>query len=111
MVILRYQETSAATGVGTRLTEQNGLDVVPYPRVIKRIAVVGSAAAGDAAVELSLGQTFIGRFYNTSTGNAPIEAKDWLPVNWVAEAGEPVIIKIADASATNVAYIFIETQP
>lgn len=112
-MILRFPETTAASAVGTRIVEANGLDTVNYPRLVKRIAVVGSAAAGDAAVDLFLGATFIGRYYTTVAGAAPaiLEARDWLPVNWVVDAAEPVVIKISDAGLTNVIVAHIETDP
>jgi len=113
MGMLLFAEASAATAVGTFLNESNQLGTVNYPRQIRRIAVLGSAAAGDCGIRLFLGQSDLGLYYNTSAGAsvAPVEAKDWIPVNWVAEANEPIRVMIADASGTNVMKVFVETAP
>lgn len=111
MGLLVFEEAATATAVGIKLNEKNGLEIMPYFRLINRIAVTGSAAAGDAAIDLWLGNTFVGRYYNTSTGTAPVEAKDYKPVGWGLLASEPIVVKIADASGTNILHIEIETAP
>ena len=111
MALLVFEEVSAATAAGTVLSEKAGLAVVNYARVLSRIAVTGSSAAGNAAVDLYIGQTFIGTFANTSTGVAPVEAKDYKPVGWIANPSEPVIVKIKTASTSNILHVEIETSP
>lgn len=111
MGLLMFREASTATAVGTFLSERNGLATVNYPRQIKRIAVTGSAAAGDCAFKLFLGQTEVGEYFNTSTGLAPVDAKDFQPIGWICDAGEPVRVMVTDASGTNVAQVVIETSP
>lgn len=82
----------------------------PKTRLIKRAAVVGSAAVGDTALDLFLGVTYIGTYRNTSAANAPLEAKDWIPVMMVAEPNEPINARLTTAPTTNVARIFIEYE-
>ena len=110
-MILVYEEGSAATAAGTALSEKNALDITPYPRYIKKVAVTGSSAAGNAAVDLYLGQTFIGTFYNTSTGTAPVEAKDYRMIGWTVDGGERVVVKIRTASTTNILHVEVVTEP
>ena len=48
-------EAAAASVVGTNIMQGNRGETKWYPRIIRWIAVIGSTAAGDAAVDLIIG--------------------------------------------------------
>ena len=108
---LVWEEASAATAVGTTLNEILKRETSGRHRALTRIGVVGSAAVGDAAVVIFVGDTRYGPFYNTTAGaiKAITEAKDWQQFNVGNYAGEPVTCQIFDASGTNVLHIELET--
>jgi hypothetical protein len=69
------------------------------PRMLNYIGVAGSAAAGDAKVDLLVDQHLVGSFYNLATG---FPTRDHLrPVGVVVPAGATVVCKVTDAPATN----------
>lgn len=78
------------------------------------MGVVGSAAVGDAAVDLFYGDTYIGTFYNTTAGAnvIPVDSKDLLrvPSQYVLEPNEPLNVLISDQGATNVLVVTMEIQ-
>lgn len=68
-------------------------------RVITGIAVTGSAAAGDAKVDLFVDQVKIGEFYNTTTG---FPTKDhFYSLNNFVPAGSKISLIVTDAAGTN----------
>lgn len=79
---------------GERWTE------TPQPRVITGIGVKGSAAAGDAEVELYVDETRVGNFFNTNTGFP--NADDVVPLeNLFVPGAAQVSCTVKDAPATN----------
>lgn len=109
---ITVKEAAAASAVGTNLMAGNRMQTNPRPRFVRRIGVVGSAAVGDASVDLFYGNTFIGTFFNTSAGAnlIPLDAKDMVPVssNVGMEPNEPLNVLISDAGATNVLVVSLE---
>lgn len=109
------KEASAASAVGTDLMNSGAglrFRATSTYRKIVRIGVVGSSAVGNAAVDVYYGATLVaGALQNTSSGAVtPLEAKDILPLHsdYWAEPGEPIIIAINTASATNVLVVYLE---
>lgn len=109
-MLLTNREASAGSAVGTNITSSARWYVDGRPRHIKRLALTGSAAAGDAAIDLFLGNLYVGTYYNTSTGTAPVEAKDFVGVGYVVAPGEPISAIISDAGATNVLQIALDVE-
>lgn len=109
-MIITCVESAAARPAGTDLMAGNRNQFSPRYRQVNRLAVTGSAAAGDGELELSYGDTFIGLFRNTSTGLAPVENKDFVPVpsDMVCEPQEPLRVVIAVAFNTNVTQVKLE---
>ena len=95
-------ESAAANAVGTNLMSGHTHQISNRARVLNRVALVGSAAADDAAVEVKIGNEVITRLGNTRTGTALLDEVDWKGVDYVIEASEPFNAIIVDAGATNV---------
>lgn len=114
MPTITFKESAAASAVNTNLFAGNREQIKNRARRVRRIGVVGSAAVGDASVDLFYGSTYVGTYYNTSAGAAvvPLESKDLIPVagNMVCEPGEPINVLVSDASGTNVLVITLEIE-
>lgn len=114
MATITIKEATAASAVDTNLMAGHRLQISPRFRRVRRLGVVGSAAVGDAAVDLFYGDTFIGRFYNTSAGASliPLDAKDMMPVvsRYALERNEPLNLLISDAGATNILVVTLEIE-
>lgn len=117
MPTYEWTEAAAASAVGTMLNNgQRGQSGSGRPRRVNRIRVGGSAAAGDAKIDLFYGDTFIGRFTNTAAGAVAAIAWDAVRDNqfpdpkWVASPGEFINCIIADAGATNVIVVQADVE-
>jgi len=76
------------------------------PRIIRGIALTGSAAALDTKAELFVGANRVGEIYNAATG-AP--TRDHLfPVGAVVPAGEELHCFVTDAAASNPLVLLID---
>jgi len=108
MPVVTVLEAAAGSAIGTDLLNNAPPNIKRSPnyRRVEKLACVGSAAIGDAAVDLFYGGTFIGRFYNTTAGAniRPLEARDLVKVvsDLVMEPNEDLIVSIADAGGTNI---------
>lgn len=72
----------------------------PTNRILKSVALKGSAAAGDAAADVYIDTSFIGRFFNNATGFPNND--DLISVGslgWPAAAVLSAVV--VDAPATN----------
>lgn len=114
MAVITVKEAAAASAVGTNLMAGHRMQIVPRYRRVSRIGVTGSAAAGDASVDLFYGDTYIGTFYNTTLGAniLPLDGRDMMnvPSTWALSPNEPLNILISDAGATNILYVTLEIQ-
>lgn len=84
-----------------------------YPRLLKFIGCAGSAAAGDFAFELLIGNFRVGKFYNTTGGAVvPKAADDLLPIGRTLyiPGGANLRAIVKDASGTNPAFITVVTD-
>lgn len=93
---------AAATAVlGYDLFANQTWRVSGRDRRLRGMAVTGSAAAGDSAVDLFIDQYHVGRFYNTATG-FPDMSRDLQPLRGnLVPRGSTVAAIVADAPATN----------
>ena len=71
----------------------------PYPRIIRGLALKGSAAAGDTIADVYIDSIFSGRFFNSGTGFPNMD--DLKPVGQRVPAGAEISLPVTDASATN----------
>lgn len=112
MVLVTIKESAAATAVGTNLTANTRIFTSGKHRYVRRIGVVGSSAVGNAAVQLFYGNRFIGEFQNTTSGAnvIAVDAKDFitLPPTVINQAGEPLLVLISTASATNILAVTLD---
>jgi len=117
MPTVTVKEASAASVVGTNMMSGNRVQVASTFRRVRRLGVVGSAAAGDSSVDLFYGSVFVGNFFNTTAGadKVPTNNVDMIPVtdDNIANPGDPINLLISDAGATNilVATLEIEESP
>lgn len=100
MPTIEINESSAGTAINTDIASGARGSIEPVPRILDGMAVLGSAAVGDAAVNLYLGDTFVGTYRNTSTSTAPDLQKDVQPIGYVLSPNEAIRLLIADASGT-----------
>jgi len=68
-------------------------------RKLTGIKVTGSAAAGDTEVEVFVGTTYIGNFFNTATGFG--NADDVQDADALIQAGEELFCMVKDAPTTD----------
>ena len=96
---------AASCPVGTNLMAGHRLQIVPQIRRVSRIGVTGSAAAGDSAIDLFYGDTFLGTFYNTTLGAniIPLDSKDMMNVTsrYALDRNEPLNLLVSVAPTTN----------
>jgi hypothetical protein len=116
MANVTVQEASAGTAVGTDIFQLAGntfFVTAPVGRVLRRIGVTGSTAAGNASIDLYIGTEKIGTYFNTTSGAVvPVDAKDMMPVitHRGVLAGEAIRLIISKASTTNVLSVTLELQ-
>lgn len=96
-----YEVTiAAATAVlGFDMFRDEPWTVSDEDRVITGLGVTGSAAAGDAAVDLLVGQVRVVRKYNQTTGFPNLDNVQ--PLDAGVPAGAKVSCPVVDAPATS----------
>jgi len=111
------QLTAAATAVvGFDIMAGNNAarhKTASRPRLITAIGVAGSAAAGDAAVDLYVGTVNCGTFYNTTGGAAkiPTSNADMKSLRIPVPPGAPISLVVSDAAATEILAVSLEYAP
>lgn len=98
---------AAATAVlGYNMFQNQPFQTSGRPRRIVGLAVTGSAAGGDAAVDLKIGSITVASKYNTTTG---FPTKDHVvPINAFIPPGELISCVVTDAPLTNPLNVLIE---
>jgi len=69
-------------------------------RVLRAVALTGSAAAGDTVVDFKVGNRTVATLYNTATGFPTNDASKF-PTAYSVPAGSPLSVIVTDAPATN----------
>jgi len=114
MPTITVKEDSAASAVGTNLLAGNRVQISPNFRRVKRLGFVGSAAIGDASVDLFYGSEYIGTFFNTTAGASKIPTNDTdmllIADERLAVPGEPLNLLVSDAGATNIVVATLEIE-
>lgn len=78
-------------------------------RVLRGIAMKGSAAAGDTEVEVYAAETRVGIIYNDDTGFPNMD--NLKPAgNIFIRAGDPIRLNVTDAPATNPINLMLDFQ-
>ena len=99
---------AAATAVvGYDLFRDQTWRVSSRARRLKGLAVAGSAAAGDTAIDLYVDRYHVGKFYNLATGWPTMDHMVPLKGNAVPP-GATVAAIVADAASTNPINVIIE---
>jgi len=100
---------AANAPVGTDLIAGQTWRISNRPRVVRRVALTGSAAAGDTEVELFVGNLRVGVFYSSALG-APQNLRDTFMVAHLVPAGSPLVANVATAPATNPLFFLLELE-
>lgn len=105
MPILTQLESAAGNiKAGANLIAGHRLQAQPTRRVIKKVALVGSAVLRDAYVDIFVGSHYLGTFYPTTVGVVvPLEARDFIETdkNLVVERNELINVIVGSVSVTN----------
>lgn len=76
-------------------------------RVIRALGLTGSAAAGDASVDVKVGNVTVATLYNTATGFPTADASRFV-TSFFVPAGTPISVIVTDAPATNALNLLID---
>jgi hypothetical protein len=107
-----FAEGAAAAAVGTDLMAANKDQFKGTGRLITGIAYVGSTAAGDAGVDIFVGDVrHITDYKNTTAAQAPTKNADWIAVRIYVPAGELIRAVVTDAGVGNATRVFFNTVP
>lgn len=95
-----------STQAAASAVDVNHLRDQPYqtsnmPRVLRGAAYVGSAATGDAAVAIKIGQVEVARLFNSRAGAVMPNRDDLMPLNVYIPPGAQLSAPIVDAGLTN----------
>jgi len=77
------------------------------PRVLRGIALVGSAAAGDTVVDIKVGNRTVSTLYNTATGFPTADAS-LFATSFAVPGGSPLSAIVTDAPATNALNLLVD---
>lgn len=103
-----YQEIAAGNlTVNYDMLKDDPMNRYPKARVIKGVALVGSAAAGDMGVEIVVGGVKQGRFMNSNTGLAVKNSEDLKVTDIFVPPNAQIQAIIFDAGGTNSAGITV----
>lgn len=100
--MLNIVSVPAATAVlgYNLLANRPDISVSARARVLRGLAVTGSAAVGDARVSVKVGNTVVATLYNTATGFPTNDASKF-PTSFAVPPGSPLSVEVTDAPATN----------
>lgn len=89
------------------LTSRPDISVSGRDRVIRALGLTGSAAAGDTAVDVKVGNVVVATLYNSATGFPSNDAAKF-PTSYFVPAGTPISAVVTDAPATNAINFLID---
>jgi hypothetical protein len=101
-------ESAAAQPIGTNIMQGHRAEQRTLPRLLRWIAVVGSAAAGDCSIDIWTGDKYHGTYFNTATGTSYQRNRDQQDVNLLIMPGTPLRLEISDVSLTNAVNVFLD---
>jgi len=108
-VALSVISVAAATAVVgyDLLTNRPDIAVASTPRVLRAVGLTGSAAAGDAAVDIKVASRTVSTLFNSATGFPTADAAKF-DTAYAVPAGSPVSVIVTDAPATNPLNLLID---
>jgi len=89
------------------LTNRPDISSSQRARVIRGLSLTGSAAAGDARVQVKVGATTVATLYNTATG-FPTQDASTFETQYHVPAGAAISVIVDDAPATNPLNLLID---
>jgi len=89
------------------LTNRPDIQGSGLARVLRALGLTGSAAAGDAAVDIKVGNRTVASLFNSDTGFPKADA-DTFPTSYAVPAGSNVSVIVTDAPATNPLNLIID---
>jgi len=89
------------------LTNRSDIANSAVPRVLRALALTGSAAAGDSVADIKVGNRTVATLYNTATGFPTNDASKF-PTAYQVPGGSPVSVIVTDAPATNPLNLLID---
>lgn len=101
--------TAAATAVLGYNLLQNRPDVqtAGRNRVLRGLALTGSAVIGDAAVDVKIGDRVIATIYNSAL-LTPQADRDLMAMAVNVPSGAPISVIVVDAPATSILYVMLD---
>jgi len=89
------------------LTNRPDIQNAGVARVLRALALTGSAAAGDTVVDIKVANRTVATLYNTATGFPTADASQFKTAYSVPR-GAPVSVIVTDAPATNPINLLID---
>lgn len=89
------------------LTNRPDISSSSQPRVLRAVGLTGSAAAGDAAVDIKVANRVVSSLFNSATGFPAADSAKF-DTSFAVPAGSPVSVIITDAPATNPINLLID---
>lgn len=89
------------------LTNRPDISVSSVARVLRAVGLTGSAAAGDAAVDIKVASRTVASLFNSATGFPTADAAKF-DTSYAVPAGSPVSVIVTDAPATNPLNLLID---
>lgn len=106
MALYEVSIAAATAVVGYDLLSGESWTVDGRDRVVRGIALAGSAAAGDTIIEVKAASNVIAKKYNQTTGFP--NRDNMLPVNGRIPAGQKITAPVVDAAATNAINLILD---
>jgi len=89
------------------LTNRPDIASAGVRRVLRALALTGSAAAGDAAIDVKVANRTVASLFNSATGFPTNDASKF-DTQYLVPAGSPVSVIVTDAPATNPLNLLID---
>lgn len=106
---LTVVSTAAATAVlgFDLLSNRPDVAVSGEDRVLRALALTGSAAAGDSAVDVKVGNVIVASLFNSALGFPTNDASKF-ETSYFVPAGTPMSIIVTDAPVTNPLNVLVD---
>lgn len=105
-----FQSVLTSNAALTDVLADNRMNTSPGPRIITRVALTGSAAVGDASIDLYIEDTMVAQIINTRLGLAPNE-EDMVPQALPVPATARIRALVHTAMGTNHGSLVLDTVP
>lgn len=106
LTIISVAAATAVVGYDL-LTNRPDIATSGVRRVLRALALTGSAAAGDSAIDVKVANRTVATLYNTATGFPTNDASKF-DTAYNVPGGSPVSVIVIDAPATNPLNLLID---